>query len=1105
MELPVPVVLLTIGALILFVAIIGWLSFRFGRKHALPSPEELLNLDNLGRRLLRSKLDIDALCEVLYWQVGQIVVTPNFQIGLFERESYLVRIWIKDNERRPPTEFPGGGTKGIVGWVRQTGRPLIVHDFEVERASLPAFPDFDLANPPRSGLFVPLIAEASTVGVLSIQSREPNQYNDHDLRILTIVANQAAWAIQNARLYERSQRSAEQLKLISHIATKISSLQSLPDLFMQLVTLTRDTFGYYCVSVFLNDQDRLVIGASTDATFYHACPTIEIGQGLIGWSARVQQTALANNVTEDPRYRELSILPQTESEIALPLMFENRLLGVLDVQGDRHDSFSDEDVFALETLAAQLALAIDQAGAFQNQRRLATRLEALVQVSQAIVSQLDLDDLFERVVSLISKAFGYKRVHIFLRTGDNIVFRSGVGPHSLRWMMDELQYELSETGLIAKVARMGSPELVHDVLLSQDYRIGPGLDDTRSEMVVPMTMAGNVLGVIDVQSEQVNAFTRDDLILMQALADSVAVSIRNAALYLNERKRSKLAETLHSISSVITSNLDLDRVLAAILDGLSRVVSLDAAAILLGEGDAKYLTIVATLGSELDSAVGRHLSLKFPDSAAGVIEEEVERAYHEILQLPVGHSCLTTPLWVGSSLIGYLIADRFSVGQFGENDADLINAFANQAAVAINNARLYSAQQSEAWITTALLQVAEAVKALANIDETLETIARLATLLGGVNQCVILRYQSELRQFSVIAAYPTVESASARLIAAESHPYFELLCLADRPLGAGSGHQLSKPEILDALIKGSEVLGFPLAVKDEVLGALIVDAVREGKDSDTRTHNILTGIAHQTAMVLETDVLQRRAADQDRLEQELRVAHQIQATFIPHSPPQQPDWDMAASWRAVRQVSGDFYDFIPLKDRSWGLVIADVADKGMPAALFMAMCRTLIRAAAINRSSPAETLVRVNELLFNDSDSNLFVTVFYAICNYHTADIIYSCAGHNPPLLMRGKNRSIKELRRGGVALGVLPEITLHETRIRMQEGDLLLAYTDGITEAMDSNKSEWGLSRFKRALRETNNGSAQETLDHVLHSVDRFVNHAPQSDDIALWVLKRL
>ncbi|HLY25805.1 MAG TPA: PP2C family protein-serine/threonine phosphatase, partial [Aggregatilineales bacterium] len=206
----------------------------------------------------------------------------------------------------------------------------------------------------------------------------------------------------------------------------------------------------------------------------------------------------------------------------------------------------------------------------------------------------------------------------------------------------------------------------------------------------------------------------------------------------------------------------------------------------------------------------------------------------------------------------------------------------------------------------------------------------------------------------------------------------------------------------------------------------------------------------------------------------------------------------------ARQVGGDFYDFIPLKDGRWGIVIADVADKGVPAALFMALSRTNIRAVAFNRANPAETLARVNELLLSDSRSDLFVTVWYGVWNPTTAEIVYASAGHNPPILVRN-NGQCEELVARGIALGVISPVKLDEKRITLAPGDVLLPYTDGVTEALRADGEEFGVLGLQTTAASVRHRSAIDIKQRIVESLDSFTVGTAQFDDLTFIVLKRL
>lgn len=1105
--MPLPVTILVgMAALVAGGLLGGWFGLR-GRRRSRRATDELTSINAMGLQLLRAQLSVDDLAHLVYLQAAEIVPADTFQLGLFNGDAYDVKVRVEEGEPQPPDLLSGDGRQGIVGWVHEMGQPLLVTNLDTERAKLPAFLQDYIQKTTtfKSALFVPLIAGTSTIGVIGVESGRPGLFNEEHLHMLTALANLAAAAIRNAQLYEDAQYRAEQLNLISQVSASVSSMQPLPDLFQQFVELTKETFGYYYVGIFILDDGKLISGATTDPGMHGV--VVEPGQGMVGWAARQGKPALAGNVANDPRYRQLGVLPETRSEIALPLLAEGRVLGVLDVQSDEVGTFGSADVLLLETLAAQIAIAIEQGETYETERQLAQRLETLVQVSQAIVSILDLDDLLDRLVELISEAFGFERVHIFIRIADSLVFRAGVGPHSVRWIIDDLSYGMEEKGLIPKVARTAQSELVDDVLESPDYRVGRGVEDTRSEMALPIQMAGRVMGVLDVQSEVPNAFSQEECVLMQSLADSAAVAIRNAALYAAERRRRDLADTLREVSATLASDLDTEGVIAEVLESLRRVTTLRTAAVMLFDDNTDTLTIYATSGPDLEGYVGQRVPLEaFAASESEGAESAIRRIHEDLLGLSEDRPLMTVPLAVGGRLIGYLVAERRSPWLQIDDDMEAVSAFANQAAIAISNARLYASQQVEAYVTTVLLQVAEAVNAQTDVKSALETISRLTALLAGVSRCLILRWEPEEQAYYCVAQYGVARDRFTEQLSmpilAEKHPLLDLLSVTDQPLGAGKGYQLPVPAPIAALLPTPAVMTFPLRAKSGLAGLLIVDDPR--KSTNPRLMSILTGIAHQTATVLETARLQASATERRRLEQELEVARSIQASFIPDFPPELPGWQLAAAWRAARQVSGDFYDFVALPDGKWGLVIADVADKGTPAALFMAVCRTLLRAAAVSRTSPAKTLRRVNQLLFNDARTDLFVTVFYAVWDPKTGVVTYASGGHNSPLLVRAADRNVVELHSKGIALGVIPEVELEEKQVTMQCGDILVAYTDGVTEAMQADYTEWGLERFTQTLAEGPHDGAEALLDEVLARVEKFVGGAPQSDDLTMWVLRR-
>jgi serine phosphatase RsbU (regulator of sigma subunit) len=285
-------------------------------------------------------------------------------------------------------------------------------------------------------------------------------------------------------------------------------------------------------------------------------------------------------------------------------------------------------------------------------------------------------------------------------------------------------------------------------------------------------------------------------------------------------------------------------------------------------------------------------------------------------------------------------------------------------------------------------------------------------------------------------------------------------------------------------------------------------------------------MANQIAGALESALLAQEAADAVRLDEELRVAREIQTTLLPGKLPKLAGWQIAADWRSARLVGGDFYDFWRLPKGSaagdrgsgaavsdsqpptpnpqpLGFVVADVSDKGVPAAMFMTLSRSLMRAAALDGSSPAVALGRANRWIARDSESAMFVTLFYGILQPETGVLHFGCAGHNPPLLFRTDGQ-VRELTTPGIALGVLEDAVLGEDQVTLDAGDILVCYTDGLTEAINGAEEAFGVERLIDAVAANREQSAEALVALINAALLRFTERPP-FDDLTLVVIKRV
>ena len=254
--------------------------------------------------------------------------------------------------------------------------------------------------------------------------------------------------------------------------------------------------------------------------------------------------------------------------------------------------------------------------------------------------------------------------------------------------------------------------------------------------------------------------------------------------------------------------------------------------------------------------------------------------------------------------------------------------------------------------------------------------------------------------------------------------------------------------------------------------------------------------------------MQQEHSQLESIKGDLAVAQEIQQAILPRIFPPFPEdanqMDIAASMNAAKDVAGDFYDFFRIDDDHIGFVIADVSGKGIPAAIFMAVSRTLIRATGIRGVKPSECITYINSLLAEESASNMFVTVFYGIYNIKTGDVTYTNAGHNPPYVAKADGSVVKLPLSKNIIAGFLKGYQFTEETLQLQHGDTLLLYTDGVTEAVDPDYEEYGEERLEALLKNTPQADCQQLIDAVKADVKVFANGAEQSDDITLLAIKR-
>ena len=982
---------------------------------------------------------------------------------------------------------------------------------------------------------VPLEDQGMKLGALQVTRPKGPEFTSDELDLLKGVASVSAVSLIASHRIAVERFRLNQLNLVREVSAQIANVMNVDDLARRVTELIQQTFHYYYVAIFtLRDHSTSLRfrssamrkGPRKGRRKATVALEVEMGQGLIGQAAAEGERILVEDVRSDPRYRFIDVLPETHSEVVIPLKMEDRVLGVLDVQSDQAHAFHPNDLLILSALADTIARAVEGARLYSDLQRRADQLTLIAEVSKSVSSSLEVRTLMENVASLIHDRFGYQYVQLFTVHPNRrlIEYQAGSGERSAELEGYTLSLDEGE-GIIPWVARERKIVLANDVRTDERYRPSPlPPEDTASELCVPLLYDDEIVGVLDIQSNMPDMFTENERVLFEAVADNIATAIHNADLYHSEQWRRQVGDSLREVAGLISADVGVDDVLEAILSELDRNLAVDISGIWLLEDDELYLAACHNcdenqLEATLYSIPGAHDTLMdVLYSENPVIRKPTDPIW--ITGIVAGfdqdYSGLAVPLRVGDQNLGVITLSHSTPGRYGHEAQAMTTTFASYAAVAIENARLYDSAQEQAYASAALLQVAQAIVSLSDLDEMLGTIIRIMPILVGVERAALYQWDAEKDIYRPSQQYGLSEADDATFW----HRSFSLGEFAFLDLCRGAtgmmACELPDQRGLDAWLSvdptqevnlgnpGALLFAVPIAVKNDLYGVILIEEAAGGLRFRSRRLEIITGIAQQAALAIQNDMLQKEMVVRERLETEVQLARQIQQTFIPESLPQYEHWELSARWKTARQVGGDFYDVFELPDNQLGIFIADVADKGVPAALFMALTRTLVRAAVIEDTSPAEAMKRVNDLLIPDTRQGMFVTAVYAVLDLDKGELTYVNAGHNPPLWIRRDGR-IEKLTRTAIALGVVTGEPVEQRVIQLDVDDSLFLYTDGLTEAFNVDGDFYGEGRLFEAIQANLCSSASDLLDVVEKHLLNFVQDMPPADDLTMLVLRRV
>ncbi|MEM7346406.1 MAG: PP2C family protein-serine/threonine phosphatase [Chloroflexota bacterium] len=461
-------------------------------------------------------------------------------------------------------------------------------------------------------------------------------------------------------------------------------------------------------------------------------------------------------------------------------------------------------------------------------------------------------------------------------------------------------------------------------------------------------------------------------------------------------------------------------------------------------------------------------------------------------------NCTLYPLWVDEHLIGGLLTPPFS-SEKASLTQPLYHSLTLLLAQAVEKREVAQEALERYREINLLYRISETINASLDSEEIPQMVLNEAIRVINADVGVVLVEQIDGDGKLVTKASHGTPSQIDDLCANALH-------LVAEAYRSNQTDGLVTP-VIEAWTAADLILCTPLKTDDRVFGAILLSRQDETFEFTAGDDKLLMALTNQAAIALEQARLHQQEIARQRIEEELAVGRQIQHSLLPAACPSVPGWEFAAVYQSARQVGGDLYDFFELSNapHNLGIVIADVTGKGVPAALFMAFSRSIIRHESVTGDSPKAVLEQANRLIFADNRSKLFLSAFYTTLNLNTGCLTYASGGHNWPFWFQAATQEITELDAKGFVLGAVEEIDLEQREIPVLPGDYLIFFTDGAIEAINAEDEMFGEARLKSIVNRLDDKTAQQILDKIVDTLTDFIGDTPQADDFTIIVVKRL
>ncbi|MGB7876089.1 MAG: GAF domain-containing protein, partial [Anaerolineales bacterium] len=746
-------------------------------------------------------------------------------------------------------------SKGVSGKVISTGKPIRLGDVSQDSDYV------EVTQGIQSELCVPIMIQDRVIGAFNIESKQADAYTESDERLLNTIAGTLATTIERLRLFESSQHHLQELTILNAVSLAVTRATSLDELIENVtqiiaVSLYPDNFG-----VLLLNKEGTVLSPHSSYRGISSGKypdSLSLGQGVSGQVAASGIPIRIANVRTHKKYIEVT--SQVRSELCVPIKLAEQVMGVINAESVKINAFSEEDEQLLTTIASTLATAIEKLRLLEEEKKRRQEAEILLDATTTLTTSLDLDTLWESILETLSRIVSYDSASIALQQNEKLVIVAGRGfPPGYDVIGKQLAY--SEKWLRLGVSHQAA--ILPDVQLDPSFEKWDGSEFINSWMGVPMVVHDKLIGFINLDNREPNAFSEKDAIVTQTFANSAAVAIENAYLFEAEKKSREKAEALREATAALNTSIELETLYEIILDSVAKLVPFDSASIeILNEGTIKVVSGRAFKGNKVcvgeqypydTKKWGEPETFKEPVCIPNVQNDD---RFEKLGGTEYIHGWMGVPMVVQDRLVGILNFDSTVENFFTSEHAALAQTFGNQAAIAIENARLFQEESQRSQI----------IETMANITNEFATAHEIIPALDKIT------YRSlELLRASTVAIYLLQDDNKTIKVVTALGAYRQQLSSHTLQIGTGiTGNIIAtgKPEIVDDMFNDSRrirvpgtpeedaqrdtIMSAPLVLRGKTIGAINAWRQRSSGLFNESELNFLVSIANQTSMLIES-------------------------------------------------------------------------------------------------------------------------------------------------------------------------------------------------------------------------------------------------------------